>query len=106
MARPKTRPKKTIKGEGNIIKEKLIKEKCTCHSGHVLLSLIFFTLGLFGIFGGFFAQGRLMSLNKINFWDLLQIFIWYFIGILLIFLGKMSKYKAAMSCRLHEKTLH
>lgn len=67
--------------------------KCNCNFGWALIALILFTIGLYGVAGGFIGQlgGAAWSM----------VLPWYFIGLLLVMLAKMAKWKAHGTCRVH-----
>lgn len=68
--------------------------KCGCNPGWTLIALILFTIGLYGVAGGFIAQFGGASYQTV--------LPWYFIGLLVLLLAKMSKWKAHGMCTVHK----
>ena len=69
--------------------------KCTCNPGWLILALIFFSFGLYALVGGFAGQ---FGSN----WSPAQILAWYFVGFLLVAVGKMLKWKSHGACTVHK----
>ncbi|MBI4896289.1 MAG: hypothetical protein HY832_01960 [Candidatus Aenigmarchaeota archaeon] len=70
--------------------------KCSCNLGYMLGAIILFTVGLYALIGGFAAQlnGTIIMTTVLG---------WYFVGILLMSLGKMLKWKSYETCHVHVK---
>jgi len=68
-------------------------KKCTCNPGWLLIALILLTLGVYSLAAGFTWQftGYMAS----------PVLLAYFVGILLVMFGKMSKWKSHNACSVH-----
>lgn len=73
---------------------KAASAKCTCNPGWLILALIFFTFGLYALVGGFTGQFT-------NAWSSTYILAWYFVGFILIAIGKILKWKSHGTCSCH-----
>lgn len=69
--------------------------KCTCNPGWLILALIFFSVGLYAVVGGFVGQFTGSQSSQ-------YILAWYFVGFLLIAIGKMLKWKSHGTCPVHK----
>lgn len=67
--------------------------KCSCNPGWLILAVILFAIGLYGVVGGFVAQNAGATATTV--------LPWYFIGILLIVFGKLAKWKSCGMCTMH-----
>ena len=74
---------------------KSLDSKCTCNPGWLILALIFFTAGLYALVGGFTGQ-------FFNTWSVQYVMAWYFLGFLLLAVGKMFKWKSHGTCTVHK----
>jgi hypothetical protein len=72
------------------------KKSCECRPFFGLVALILMTLGIYSLVSGFFIQG-MGSLGFFN-WPALA---YYIVGLFLLGLGKMSKFKAHEMCSAH-----
>ncbi len=72
---------------------KLNGKKCSCNMGMTLLALIFMSIAVYLLAMGFIAQ--------FNNHSGLGIIAWYFIGLLVLMIAKMCKWKGHMSCPVH-----
>ena len=70
--------------------------KCTCKPGWMILAWILAAVGIFALVAGFASQFGASDPTAIN----LTVLGWYFGGIVLIGLAKMSKWKGC-SCGIH-----
>jgi len=72
-----------------------VAKKCTCNLGYMVVAWILFALGLMALVSGFTGQftGTVAAAT---------VFVLYFVGILLFFLGKVSKWKGHGSCPVHK----
>jgi len=71
--------------------------KCNCNLGLMVVAWILFALGLWALVGGFatqFASGMPTAVNG-------AVLGWYFLGILLVGVGKMVKWKSCGNCTVH-----
>ena len=73
--------------------------KCTCNLGLMIVSWILFALGLWALVSGFTAQFNSAMPTAVN----VAVLGWYFLGILLVGIGKMAKWKAHAMCSVHGK---
>jgi len=76
----------------------MVKGKCDCKPGMGILGMILLAAGIYFLVWGFMAQTA-----SVISWE---VFNWgagllYLIGILLFGVGKMLKYQAHGSCKLH-----
>lgn len=67
--------------------------KCSCNAGWAIVALILGTIGLWGVVAGFTMQ--------FGGAEAVQVLPWYFVGLLLIMLAKMSKHKCCGMCHVH-----
>ena len=77
--------------------KKVAKSKCTCNLGLMVVSWILFALGLWALVGGFAVQLNSALPTAVN----ITVLGWYFLGILLVGIGKMVKWKAHGACPVH-----
>lgn len=73
------------------------KGKCSCNLGYMIVAWILFAVGLWVLVGGFatqFSSGAPTMFNG-------TILGWYFVGILIVGVGKMVKWKAHGACPVH-----
>ena len=71
--------------------------KWSCNLGLMVVSWILFALGLWALVGGFTAQFNSAMPTAVN----VTVLGWYFLGILLVGIGKMVKWKAHGACPVH-----
>ena len=71
--------------------------KCTCNLGLMVVAWILFALGLWALVGGFATQLNSAAPTAVN----VGVLGWYFLGILLLGIGKMVKWKSHAKCTLH-----
>lgn len=71
-------------------------QECKCNWGFMIVAWVLMTIGIFLLVGGFTAQFNSKA-------DYLTILGWYFVGLLVMFLGKMAKHKANCLCTMHSK---
>lgn len=72
---------------------KSAKGKCSCNVGWLIIALVLLTVGLWGVVAGFTAQfGGAAAATVLP---------WYFVGLLLIVLGKWAKWNAHGRCTVH-----
>ncbi len=72
--------------------------KCSCNPGLMVIAWILISLGIWSVVGGFALQigsGAPTAMN-VNV-------LWYFLGVLLIWAGKMAKWKSCGACMSHKK---
>ncbi|MFA4906789.1 MAG: hypothetical protein WC602_00775 [archaeon] len=69
---------------------------CKCNWGYTIIALVLGAIGIFLIAGGFIAQFYGKT-------DYLAILGWYFVGLIVVFLAKMAKWKACGNCKTHAK---
>ena len=67
--------------------------RCTCNPGFMILAVILFTLGIYSIAAGFIAQFNYAAAGPV--------LVWYLIGVVLIAIAKMAKWKSFTSCPAH-----
>lgn len=79
----------------------MVKGKCSCNLGMGILGLILLTAGLYFVVWGFITQT--VSAISWSLWNW-NALLFYLIGIVLIGLGKMSKYKGYGCCSVHGMT--
>ena len=72
------------------------EQTCKCNWGYMVVAWVLITIAIFLLVGGFTAQFNAKA-------DYLTILGWYFVGLLVFFLGKMAKHKACGSCGMHMK---
>lgn len=72
--------------------------KCSCSWGFMILSWILFTLALWLLVGGFATQFQSSSPTSFS----TTVAVWYFVGIVVLGLGKMCKWKAHGNCPVHK----
>ncbi len=69
-------------------------KKCNCNPGWLIVAVVLLTLGLYALVAGFsaqFQQGAGAS----------TVLPWYFVGILLVVFGKLTKWKSHGTCPVH-----
>lgn len=71
--------------------------KCTCNLGWMVVAWVLLALGLWALVGGFAAQFGSSAPTAVN----VTVLGWYFVGIVLISLGKMCKWKGHGTCSVH-----
>ena len=74
-----------------------MKDKCGCKPGMGIVALILAVIGLYSIILGIKTQ--LLSLAVYNNW---LVMIYYLVGIALMSLAKMCKWKAYGCCDMHK----
>lgn len=67
--------------------------RCNCNPGWLLVGVILLTIGLYGVVAGFVEQFAGAGPSAV--------LPWYFVGILLIVFGKLSKWKSHAACPVH-----
>ncbi len=67
--------------------------KCNCNVGFVVLAIILITLGIYSVANGF--------ISHFNYRAAGVVLLWYFIGVVLLALGKLAKWKAYGECSAH-----
>lgn len=75
------------------------KSKCNCNLALMVVAWILFALGLWALVGGFttqFSSGA--AATAVNG----AVLGWYFLGILLVGVGKMVKWKSHGNCAVHK----
>jgi len=73
-------------------------EKCSCMPGMGLLALILITAGIYFLVWGFYNQSTtLLSWSMWN-WESM---LYYLIGLLLVWCGKMAKHSGCHNCTMH-----
>lgn len=77
-------------------------KKCTCNMGALVGALIFFTLGLFVLVAGFARQFTVQLQQYSAMWIVVTLAI-YFVGLVLMVVGKMFKWKSHGECPMHNK---
>ena len=92
MARAKTNPLAIANASS---------KKCSCNLGYLVIALVLFTLGIFLLVAGFGWQFN--SSTKLGDGLIGMVFASYFVGLLLIALGKMAKWKCCGTCSYHNK---
>ena len=76
-----------------------VKEgKCGCNPAWMIVGWIIGALGIWALVGGFATQFTSAAPTSVN----PNILGWYFVGLLLIGLAKMSKWKACGRCCTHK----
>jgi hypothetical protein len=68
--------------------------KCNCNVGFIVLAVILGTLGIYSLATGF--------ISHFNYRAAGVVLLWYFVGVVLMALAKMSKYKAYCGCSAHK----
>ncbi len=71
--------------------------KCTCNLGLMVVAWILFALGLWALVGGFATQLNSGAPTAVS----VAVLGWYFLGILLVGVGKMVKWKSHAVCPVH-----
>ena len=71
-----------------------VAKKCTCNLGYMVVAWILFAIGLYLLVGGFAAQFQSTAITA-------EALVWYFVGIVVLGLGKMSKWKSHGMCPVH-----
>jgi len=74
--------------------------KCNCNPGMLLVALVLMSVGVYLLVAGFAAQLRAESLSMQVAMNILP---WYFLGFLVVVLGKMAKWKSHGTCPVHGK---
>ena len=73
--------------------------KCSCNAGFLLVALVLLSVGAFALVAAFATQLRADPLSQATAMSVLP---WYFVGFLVMFLGKMAKWKAHGACPVHK----
>ena len=73
--------------------------KCNCNKVYVLVSMVLMSLGLFVLVKAFASQLGMVAVDTMT--AAIALVPWYFVGVLLVMLGKMAKCKAGCMCSLH-----
>ncbi len=76
------------------VPKKVAAPKCGCNPGWLVVGLIFLTLGLFALVEGFKTQFN-------SYYGGNSVILWYFVGIILLMIGKMAKWKSHSTCTVH-----
>ncbi|HIG97147.1 MAG TPA: hypothetical protein HA230_02275 [Candidatus Aenigmarchaeota archaeon] len=75
-----------------------VKAKCSCNLGFMVVAWILMALGIWALVGGFATQISSGAPTTVN----VVLLGWYFLGVLLVSLGKMAKWKACGRCTVHK----
>ena len=69
-------------------------KKCSCNLGYAVVAWVLFAVALYLLVGGFASQFQGLSTATVSIG-------WYFVGIVILFLGKMAKWKSHGTCTVH-----
>jgi len=70
-------------------------KKCTCNFGYMVIAWILFAVAIYVLISGIAAQ-----FQGIMTWQ--EILLTYFIGVVILSLGKLSKWKGVGCCSSHK----
>jgi hypothetical protein len=73
--------------------------KCSCNVAWLVVAWILGALGIWSLVGGFATQFASSAPTAVNY----TVLGWYFVGLLLVGLAKMSKWKSCGGCGMHWK---
>ncbi|MEK6887804.1 MAG: hypothetical protein AABX14_02545 [Candidatus Aenigmatarchaeota archaeon] len=75
-----------------------VKSKCGCNLGFMVIAWILAAIGIWALVAGFATQLSSGAPTVVN----VVLLGWYFLGVLLIGLAKMAKWKSCGRCNMHK----
>lgn len=77
--------------------------KCTCNLGMLLVALVLMSVGVYFLVAAFATQLGAGAAGQLSQQTAMAVLPWYFVGFLVIVLGKMAKWKSHGTCPVHGK---
>lgn len=74
--------------------------KCTCNAGMLVVALVLMSVGAYFLVAAF--SGQLKAVDVLSQSTAMAVLPWYFVGFLVLFLGKMAKWKSHGTCPVHK----
>jgi len=74
--------------------------KCTCDPGMLLVALVLLSIGAYFLVAAFNTQLQARG-DVLNVQTAISVLPWYFLGFLVMVLGKMAKWKSHGMCTVH-----
>lgn len=67
--------------------------KCACSPGYFIGAVVLMALGIWALVQGFIGQW--------NYASVMSVLPWYFLGALIVAIGKFFKFEACRNCPVH-----